>query len=525
MKDITKKIKKFEKEHLELIQNKLGNPLLNLIDNDELKCDSMKFVQAPTGVGKTHFFVNKLIPKLFEKGVTGIVYTCPTKDALASAETILREQKEEYWKYKVPTASNALFSMRERIPYDKFILFLCNQSVVTGDNWWYLRQMCKHKNIQDVAFFADEIHQWFISAPGRDREEPNRGNVGGNFTASIYNEFKSFANKTKYVFGATATPNLEQIGKMECAGSMDYIDVNKKNIINKKDLIFCQKWIDTRNSRFLKSHSDIELGVKNAVNKIISHNKKYEKFKKTLLIQCRSEPKNGGYERWTLRGTFSYLSEILPANVQVCIMNKDGNTILNNKGYCYDLDDDSEVFSRMEQPDDPLTILLVDQKGQSGINVSNLGGLVALKKSKYAYKTGGYNCYVPNSMLQLLGRMVRIYPHKDFLGNVHSLHKYCLTASDKQKTLLYKLNSFFVYAMNTPVNRLAHEIFTKGKSKAFVYFDFEKYHQTRLKFISEGQYSKCKTAENCARVYRDYPSYCNTLNEARKAVRELIKSA
>ena len=44
---------------------------------------------------------------------------------------------------------------------------------------------------------------------------------------------------------------------------------------------------------------------------------------------------------------------------------------------------------------------------------------------------------------------------------------------------------------------------TKGKSKAFVYFDFE----------------------NCARVYRDYPSYCNTLNEARKAVRELIKSA
>ena len=26
------------------------------------------------------------------------------------------------------------------------------------------------------------------------------------------------------------TPNLEQIGKMECAGSMDYIDVNKKNI-------------------------------------------------------------------------------------------------------------------------------------------------------------------------------------------------------------------------------------------------------------------------------------------------------
>ena len=525
MKDITKKIKKFEKEHLELIQNKLGNPLLNLIDNDELKCDSMKFVQAPTGVGKTHFFVNKLIPKLFEKGVTGIVYTCPTKDALASAETILRDQKEEYWKYKVSTASAALFSMQERIPYDKFILFLCNQSVVSGDNWWYLRQMCKHKNIQDVAFFADEIHQWFISAPGRDREEPNRGNVGGNFTASIYNEFKSYANKTKYVFGATATPNLEQIGKMECAGSMDYIDVNKKNIINKKDLIFCQKWIDTRNSRFLKSHSDIELGVKDAVNKIISHNKKYEKFKKTLLIQCRSEPKNGGYERWTLRGTFSYLSEILPANVQVCIMNKDGNTILNNKGYCYDLDDDSEVFSRMEQPDDPLTILLVDQKGQSGINVSNLGGLVALKKSKYAYKTGGYNCYVPNSMLQLLGRMVRIYPHKDFLGNVHSLHKYCLTASDKQKTLLYKLNSFFVYAMNTPVNRLANEIFTKGKSKAFVYFDFEKYHQTRLKFISKGQYSKCKTAEKCARVYRDYPSYCNTLNEARKAVRELIKSA
>ena len=48
MKDITKKIKKFEKEHLELIQNKLANPLLNLIDNDELKCDSPKFVQAPT---------------------------------------------------------------------------------------------------------------------------------------------------------------------------------------------------------------------------------------------------------------------------------------------------------------------------------------------------------------------------------------------------------------------------------------------------------------------------------------------
>ena len=87
----------------------------------------------------------------------------------------------------------------------------------------------------------------------------------------------------------------------------------------------------------------------------------------------------------------------------------------------------------MEQPYDPLTILLVDQKGQSGINVSNLGGLVALKESKYAYKVKRKQCYVPNSMLQLLGRMVRIYPHKDFLGNVHSLHKYCLTASDKQK--------------------------------------------------------------------------------------------
>ena len=73
-----------------------------------------------------------------------------------------------------------------------------------------------------------------------------------------------------------------------CCSSMDYIDVNKK-ISLIKDCIFCQKWIDTRNSRFLKSHSDIELGVKDAVNKIISHNKKYEKFKKTLLIQCRSE--------------------------------------------------------------------------------------------------------------------------------------------------------------------------------------------------------------------------------------------
>lgn len=525
MKTITNKIKRCEEQHSKLIQNKLGNPLLNLIDNHDLKYDSMKFIQAPTGVGKTYFFVNKLIPKLFEKEVKGIVYTCPTKDALASAETILREQKEEYLKYIVPSASSALFSMQQGIPFDKFILFLCNQSVVTGDNQWYLRQMCEQKNIKDVAFFADEIHQWFISAPGREREDPNRGNTGGKFTGSIYREFKSFANKTKYVFGATATPNLEQIGKMECAGSMNYIDVNKKNIINKKDLIFCQKWIDTRNSRFLKSFTDIELGVKNAVNKIISHNKKYEKFKKTLLIQCRSEPKNSGYERWTLQGTFYYLSKILPANVQVCIMNKDGNKILNNKGYCYDLDNDSEVFSKMERPDDPLTILLVDQKGQSGINVSNLGGLVALKESKYAYKVKRKQCYVPNSMLQLLGRLVRIYPNKDFFGNVHSLHKYCLTATDKQKTLLYKLNSFFVYAMDTPVNRLSYKIFINGKSKVLAYYDASKYCEILIKFISLGEFWNRKTAHTHALVYRDYPSYCNTLNEARKAVRELIKSA
>ena len=46
----------------------------------------------------------------------------------------------------------------------------------------------------------------------------NRGNVGGNFTASIYNQFKSFGKHAQSIaFGATATPNLEQIGKMECA--------------------------------------------------------------------------------------------------------------------------------------------------------------------------------------------------------------------------------------------------------------------------------------------------------------------
>ena len=39
-------------------------------------------------------------------------------------------------------------------------------------------------------------------------------------------------------------------------------------------------------------------------------------------------------------------------------------------------------------------------KRESGINVSNLGGLVALKESKYAYKVKRKQCYVPNSMLQ-----------------------------------------------------------------------------------------------------------------------------
>ena len=46
-------------------------------------------------------------------------------------------------------------------------------------------------------------------------------------------------------------------------------------------------------------------------------------------------------------------------------------------------------------------------------------------------------------------------------------------------------------------NRLANEIFTKGKSKAFVYFDFEKYHQTLWNLFQKVNIQNAKPRKMC----------------------------
>ena len=62
------------------------------------------------------------------------------------------------------------------------------------------------------------------------------------------------------------------------------------------------------------------------------------------------------------------------------------------------------------------------------------------------------------------------------------------------------------------VNRLANEILLKVNQKHTLILKIA----DQYKIYFKRSIFKCKTAENCARVYRDYPSYCNTLMSENK---------
>jgi hypothetical protein len=545
------------------IDKNLKQPLLDLLSEDKFEdkyLRTLKYVTATTGTGKTYLCFNAFLQKLNKMKIKHLVYTCPTKDALASAEQ--EALNANLGKYITHTARTFLRNLKRN---KKSILFLCNSSVVNEcvDNARCLQtKIYQHKNFKKVAFFIDEIHLWCISGTEYERQMKCRTNSSPEFQAKMYKTLNKFSEKTPYIFGATATPNLEQEGILDVAGDLKFLKVNKKTN-GKNELIFSQKWVDEKKSCLFSYQNGYQY-IKKGVGSILNFNKNVEsrfgKFKKSLLIECRSTPKSSTYHadhRYTLIKTCDYIVKILSElddNAKICIMNCDGNRLYNKNGWCGWGGSDNQVFEKMEDISNPLTILLVDRKATAGVNIRNLGGLICLKDTERKYKVGpayrrGFHrtCYNPNYKLQLLGRMVRLFANidsskkfkeKNFLGNspFYSLHDYILTKrSSYAFSKLYKVNSFFVYMLGSKTNQLAYNAFFHGVNNVICNYDYWNPEKLGLKEpeyadykngIWDPEYKKAKKIYNDAKwVKKNFTPTGNTLNEARKAVRELRKSA
>lgn len=515
----TNKIKvKINKEiarNAEEIEKDLGKPLIDYIKSDEFKrsLNLLKFFTAPTGAGKTYFLANQLAPELINNhNNDGLIYLCPTNDAKRSA---FKDIKKAFKGTNVEVTTDVNVATSRFNEYKKFVLCLTNQAAVVTEN--INSKILKLEKNGKIAWFVDEIHQWTISS--EDGQKICRGNESPNYAGGLYKMLNDISMTNLYVFGTTATPHAEHDRIQDTDGEMSYLQVNRG--VAKKLLIFQQSWM--KNASFFNPNNEESVvnTIDNALDDIYGFNSKNKK-KKTLLIQCDidTEKKNG--LSWWIEDVRDLVLErmrvkgYVASNVYaVGSMTQDGN-----RTYSYDdrkgqtvkgntpEENDDMMMDKMLNVNDPLRVLLVRYKGQSGININSLGAFVSLRQTERDNGLGGF---VPHAMIQAMGRMLRIFKNQRMgtnrLGegemvdsddlnyftssNDYNILESLLLATKKEREEIYEANSYSVYLADTSTNGLALDIFLNGRTE-----------------IIKG-------------IKKVYPAYANTLDEVKAEVERI----
>lgn len=434
----------------------LVKPFTQTIENRNFmdSTGKMKVITGLTGQGKTWNTANSFIPKLFKEGVQIVHYTFPNLDVFD--ENMFQSAAADNGYIIVKTLKEVSKYLKKNNT-TKVVLCASNQLMYVGKNSKkYLRILLKSK--KTFGFICDEIHTWMVSSI--DNYKNTNGTFANqNYEATMYKFLNYASSITPYIFGVTATPNMEHFGEVTPDGDMEFDIIN--SLPPKELMVFKSAWkretvfMDIKNEYDLYCYLErMMIDVKN--DEIITGGNK-----KSVLIHCTME--NGDFPIWYVMSIMMKINRDKKLwdndkNLFVCMTAKEKyyrNSKVN--GRKYQIKDDDLIKKNMNDQENDATFLFIIEKGKCGMNIPNLKFMVNLR---FAEKTTSSNYKVVHNNKQVMGRMVRINTG-DVKLDTYGLEKGFLSGQlDKNQMLVD--NSIQFYVPNTESWVIADQEFTKN---------------------------------------------------------------
>lgn len=421
--------------------------------------NNIGIIVGKTGQGKTYSISEYMIPEWSKSphDIELIIVTAPQKGIIDDVDFAIAGHKNGYYHTNDPQQALSYLQGGLRVilttNHVAFINANCLDLLI-----YVMKQNIKH------AIVIDEAHTWLCTGSHSYRKVVGWG--GAKYNASLYNLLSNISTYNPYIFGLTATPNGEQTGKVQIDSSDTTFEIINKNCPVEL-LLTKQAWWD----EFVPLDIFDQQVVFNRIEKRIIQveNDKLETgVKKGIFIQCNQDRdyNDVGLDINSILKEVNRIYRELghEGQFKTCRMTSGRNEIYSPEGGRQENLDETKLKRMLNDNDDPLTVILVVNKGGMGMNLPPLGGMIFTKRTD---KDDGEGESLTEFARQYMGRLVRpnvLNPKELKQKFDYDFSKYYQSLpTDKERENAIKANSFFVdYPDNNEMWKTAIEEFKES---------------------------------------------------------------
>jgi hypothetical protein len=365
-----------------------------------------------TGQGKSYGLWNVSVPYYVEDRKKLIIVSAPMTEIFDSHDVIdewIHDNIDDHYRVSIidmrynkdSVSIRNEFRKLDKGRTDTLVVIMAHSYWSTGNLSSFFTKKVREFGDKTV-FFADEIHTFMTSCWQNYKSNMGHGSDrNSSYNASFYKKVAEIASYTPHVWGLTATPTAEQLGRLNVGGKMKYRIINEncpKELIKDHNAFY-------RNINFVFEHTK---PFCEAIDKLVSENEMLSAYdlKKTMLVKCTYKEKGADTEF-----VKNFMIEYIKANgyfssdeMCIAVMTQDEKYIMSTNGSKKYLDDQS-IKDALNDPKHPATFVLVVQKGNAGMNVHTLKYLVSFRFQNYE---NGQGDFITHNARQLMGRLVRL---------------------------------------------------------------------------------------------------------------------
>ena len=386
------------------------------VKSDKFTGDKVKVFTLQTGGGKS-YYQDKEMPLVLHEVFPDMKYIfrlSPTKevanDGTFSKVEELTTNKLNFSFIQDPP-SNSILDCLGRIPNTVLCVSCTHTYFLT-----HFKRLLKYA--KNSVLIIEEAHQFIGCADaGRDAYIVNFG-YSSEYTAETWQRIEKWRDINPRILGFTATPTEHHVGN---PGLSDQFEVHGK-LAPLEDILPSQAWLNPPKSySFTKTQgeSSIKPAVWQSIDEVFDRENKLHKLKNfdininpklSALYICGDAR---GIWGCSIHETRKIIADYLLSEgfgeesdkmIATMVENSSGgNTLWGLDGSKEQVETADEVFTRLQDPNDPVRFLLVINRGRSGINVHNLTAAVICRiRDPREIRTP-----IP---IQIFGRLNRLNP-------------------------------------------------------------------------------------------------------------------
>jgi len=417
--------------------------------SEKTSSNVMNILVGGTGIGKTYNTAMRFIPQLFQNGLKFIIMSFPMTEIIDddTFEDACHGENAYGENFRI---AKDIATARRLLRKGKKVLFIATNQYLGVFCKTPVLDLVKEVGYENTGIFVDEAHTWLISSWKRLME------VAGNarnetYKATLYNLICKIAEKSPYVFGLTATPNLEMIPNgLQAMGTMKFQIINEFAPTHRiYDRVAAMGGVnyftdDTRNNMF-------DISILNTLKS------SQDGTKKTQIIFCEQEKSTGEYfsiDRVVgmLQNSLSHFGVAKDCQ-SIAVMTCAEKKVYTVGGTSY-VETEQEIKEKLNKHDDDLQFLVVIRKARMGMNISTLKTMFVFQPTNKRNTDGPITTWA----IQMIGRLVRLNSIRPIEG--YSLQNLWDTLqTPEEKKMVLNSNTFDIYVPENPMWREAHTEF------------------------------------------------------------------